>query len=259
MSHPRVTFASVGGFSSWQLPLTLEASTLRAMRQALQRVLVLRRRLRLALFLLRVRVLATAQRSTLDIQVAPDLELGRGVVVQIGPRTENRLVIGPGCRILDDVFIQLKGATMELGPRVEIRRGTVLNVSGRLSCAGGNIISYRNVIHCAESIELEEYASTNEFVSIIDSTHHHDGPHLFFYENVSSAPISIGRNAWICNKSSVLLGVRVGHNSVVASHAVVNRDVPDGVVVGGAPARYLADRDVAGPAATLYEQPPSFA
>lgn len=228
------------------------------MRAALRSALVLRRRLRLVLFLLRLRVLAAAQGSTLDLDVAPDLELGRGVVVQIAPRTRNRLAIGPGCRILEDVFIQLKGATMELGPRVEIRRGSVLNLSGHFTCAGGNIISYRNVIHCAESIELEEYASTNEFVSIIDSTHHHDGPHAFFYENVSSAPISIGRNSWICNKSSVLLGVRIGHNSVVASHAVVNRDVPDGVVVGGVPARHLADRDVAGPAADLYEQPPSF-
>jgi acetyltransferase-like isoleucine patch superfamily enzyme len=227
------------------------------MSQALGTVLRLRRRVRLVVFLWRLRLLAAAQRVQLDLDVAPDLELGRRVTVQLLRGTRNRVAVGPGCRILDDVFVQLKGATLELGPRVEIRRGTVLNLSGRFACAGGNIISYENVIHCAESIELDAYASTNEYVSLIDSTHHHDGPHPFFYENVSSAPISIGRNTWICNKSSVLLGVTIGHNSVVASHAVVNRDVPDGVVVGGIPAKYLADRKVDGPALELFERRPA--
>src|SRR5205807_2624150 len=87
------------------------------------------------------------------------------------------------------------------------------------------------VIHCANEVKFDVYSSTNELVSIVDSTHHHDGEHEFFYENVSSAPISIRRNSWICNKASVLTGVRSWHNAVVASHAVVNCDVCDGMRV----------------------------
>jgi len=48
------------------------------------------------------------------------------------------------------------------------------------------------------------------------------------------------------------MGVRIGHNAVVASHAVVNRDVPDGTVVAGIPARVIAERQVAGPALRFF-------
>jgi acetyltransferase-like isoleucine patch superfamily enzyme len=48
------------------------------------------------------------------------------------------------------------------------------------------------------------------------------------------------------------MGVTIGPNSVVASHAVVNRDVPPGVVVGGLPARVLGERAVDGPALRFF-------
>ncbi len=191
---------------------------------------------------------AKLRRSTVELDVGPGLELGRRVRFTVAPGTHNRLKIGAGCSIGDDVLVHLKGADLEWGDGVEVRRGTVLNVSGRLHLVGRNIISYGNVIHCATSITLDECASTNEYVSIIDSTHHHDGESDFFYENTTAAPISIGANAWICNKASVLMGVTIGANAVVASHAVVNRDVPSATVVGGLPAKVLAERSVGGAA-----------
>ncbi len=52
-------------------------------------------------------------------------------------------------------------------------------------------------------------------------------------------PIVIRRNAWIGAGVTVLPGVTVGENAVVAAGAVVNRDVPANTVVGGVPARIL--------------------
>jgi acetyltransferase-like isoleucine patch superfamily enzyme len=221
----------------------------------LNNVIRVRDQVRLLVFTTRLQAVAKLHRASIDIDIAPDVKIGRRIDIQVDPGTHNRLVIGPKNRIRDDVVFMFKGGTIELGRGVEIRRGTTLNVSGRFSCAGGNVISYYNLIHCASSITLDIYASTNEYVSIIDSTHHHDGPNEFFYENVSAAPIAIGRNSWICNKSSVLMGVTVGHNSVVASHAVVNKDVPDGVVAGGVPAKVIAKRSVAGPALKFFDAP----
>ncbi len=132
-------------------------------------------------------------------------------------------------------------------------------MSGTFRLEGRNIISYSNIIHCADSISMDECASTNEYVSIIDSTHHHDGEFDFFYENTSAAPISIGANVWVCNKASVLMGTTIGANSVIASHSVVNRDVPEATVVGGLPAKELAPRAVAGGALRFATKVPAAA
>lgn len=215
---------------------------MRLLRTARSQVEQIRTTVLLLLLRLRVKLI----RATLELDVGPGLTIGRRVQFKVQSGTHNVIRIGRGCSIGDDVVFLLKGATIEWGDRVEIRRGTTLNLSGRLELVGRNIISYSNVIHCATSIWMDECASTNEYVSIIDSTHHHDGEHDFFYENTSAAPISIGANVWVCNKASVLMGTTIGPNAVIASHSVVNRDVAEATVVGGLPAKVLAPRAVGG-------------
>jgi len=52
-------------------------------------------------------------------------------------------------------------------------------------------------------------------------------------------PIMIKRNAWIGAGATILPGVTVGENAVVAAGAVVNKDVRDNTVVGGIPAKVI--------------------
>ena len=51
--------------------------------------------------------------------------------------------------------------------------------------------------------------------------------------------IVIERNVWIAAGATILGGVTVGENSVVAAGAVVTRDVPPNALVGGNPARVI--------------------
>lgn len=53
------------------------------------------------------------------------------------------------------------------------------------------------------------------------------------------SPIHIGKNVWIGSNSTILPGVSIGDNSVVAAGAVVTKDVPSNVVTGGVPARII--------------------
>ncbi len=52
-------------------------------------------------------------------------------------------------------------------------------------------------------------------------------------------PILIKRNAWIGAGATILPGVTIGENSIVAAGAVVSQDVPDNVIVGGVPAKFI--------------------
>ena len=52
-------------------------------------------------------------------------------------------------------------------------------------------------------------------------------------------PIVIKRNAWIGAAATILPGVTIGENSVVAAGALVIADVPPNIVVGGIPAKNI--------------------
>ncbi len=54
--------------------------------------------------------------------------------------------------------------------------------------------------------------------------------------------VMIEKNASIGANSTILPGVRIGHNAVVGSGAVVTRDVAPGTVVAGVPAKPFANK-----------------
>lgn len=60
----------------------------------------------------------------------------------------------------------------------------------------------------------------------------------------SGKPITIGHNVWIGGRAVINPGVKIGNNVVVASGAVVTKDVPDNVIVGGNPAKVIKQIEV---------------
>ncbi|TXH22945.1 MAG: sugar O-acetyltransferase [Chitinophagaceae bacterium] len=52
-------------------------------------------------------------------------------------------------------------------------------------------------------------------------------------------PIHIKENAWIGGNVTILPGVTIGKNAIVAAGSVVNKDVPDNTIVGGIPAKVI--------------------
>ncbi|MGA7072276.1 sugar O-acetyltransferase [Bradyrhizobium sp.] len=56
---------------------------------------------------------------------------------------------------------------------------------------------------------------------------------------VEGKPIVIEKNVWIATGATILGGVTVGENSVVAAGAVVTKDVPPNSFVAGVPAKVI--------------------
>lgn len=67
------------------------------------------------------------------------------------------------------------------------------------------------------------------------------------YNNVNfcgkGAPVEIGAYAWVCSRAIILPGVTIGEGAVVASGAIVTKDVAPYTVVGGIPAKKIGNRE----------------
>lgn len=54
-----------------------------------------------------------------------------------------------------------------------------------------------------------------------------------------SMPVYINENVWIGANTTVLKGVTIGRNSVISSHSLVNKSVPENSLFAGIPAKFI--------------------
>ena len=134
-----------------------------------------------------------------------------------------------GCRI---------GAETQIGPFVEIQQGVVVGARCKISshsfvCSG---------------VELEDEVFVGHGVVFTNDR---------FPRAVTAAGVlqrdgdwtlegtTVRRGASIGSGAVVLCGLTIGEHAIVGAGAVVTRDVPDGAVVAGSPARLLPMRGTA--------------
>lgn len=192
---------------------------------------------RRAAFVLRARAAAALAGATVELDIAPDLQVGRDVRVTFQRGSHNVLKIGVASRLDDRVLVMLKGGVIELGDRVEVRRDVILNVAGRLHVEGDTPISWGSVIHCSQSVTLERMSGIAEQVTVADSSHYFTTPEQHFWHNVRTGSVRVGSNTWICPKVTLARGADVGSWCIVGSNTVVTGTVPDGHLASGVPAQ----------------------
>ena len=62
------------------------------------------------------------------------------------------------------------------------------------------------------------------------------------YHSCSGGETYIGDYVWLCARCTILPHVKIGKGAVVACGAVVTKDVQEMIVVGGVPAKTIAER-----------------
>ncbi|GGE86878.1 Acetyltransferase (isoleucine patch superfamily) [Chishuiella changwenlii] len=85
-------------------------------------------------------------------------------------------------------------------------------------------------------ITIEDDVLIGPKVSLITENHPLEPQHR---KGLIGKSILIKRNAWIGANATILPGITIGENAVIAAGAVVSKDVPDNVVVGGVPAKII--------------------
>jgi len=81
-------------------------------------------------------------------------------------------------------------------------------------------------------------------VVIYTSGHKHDRTDIPMIAQGSdeARPVVIGNDVWIGRRAIIMPGVTVGNGVIVGAGAVVTKDIPDYVVVGGVPAKTVKNR-----------------
>ena len=100
---------------------------------------------------------------------------------------------------------------------------------------------YNHITSC-NRISIGNGILTGRYVLITDNSHGNlsdEGINVLPIKRdlVSKGEIVIGDNVWIGDKATILGGVHIGNNVIIAANAVVNKDIPDNCVVAGVPAR----------------------
>lgn len=85
-------------------------------------------------------------------------------------------------------------------------------------------------------ITIEDEVQIGPKVNVVTENHPLDPSDR---TSLSLKSITIKRNAWIGAGVTILPGVTIGENSVVAAGAVVSKDVPPNTIFGGVPAKFL--------------------
>jgi acetyltransferase-like isoleucine patch superfamily enzyme len=79
-------------------------------------------------------------------------------------------------------------------------------------------------------------------VTIITVNHNYQAESLKAQRSHVLSPVRIGDNVWIGANALILPGVSIGHNAVIAAGSVVTKEIGEGEVFGGNPARFIKRR-----------------
>lgn len=105
---------------------------------------------------------------------------------------------------------------------------------------GKNVwIGYFTLIDARGGVTIEDNVDISSGVKIVSHS-----THLRCIEEGKEIrkPIKIERNCFIGTNSTILMGVTIGHHSVIGAGAVVNKDIPPYSVAVGVPAKVIHQR-----------------
>ncbi|MFT4771999.1 MAG: acetyltransferase-like isoleucine patch superfamily enzyme [Cryomorphaceae bacterium] len=106
--------------------------------------------------------------------------------------------------------------------------------------------------HCSligrASIKMKDFSGLSGRVSIYSSSDDYSGEFMTNptvpeeYSNVISKPVQLGKHVIVGAGTVILPGVSIGDGSAISALALVNRDIPAGVISGGTPCRTIKPR-----------------
>ncbi len=150
--------------------------------------------------------------------------------VQIIAYGKQGFFIGDHSWIGGNSYLKVSFSFNDLGEFIRIGKHVGIGEFAHLGGAGGLTIEDDCIIGPYFSCHPENHSFNvnNELIRL---------------QSVSRKGIHISRNCWIGAKVTILDGVTIGENCVIAAGAVVTKDMPSNSVIGGVPAKVIRYRN----------------
>jgi acetyltransferase-like isoleucine patch superfamily enzyme len=123
---------------------------------------------------------------------------------------------------VDKTFRLMLPFYTDYGFNIEIGKNVFVNHACTFMSIGGIIIENNVIIGPNVSIITADHSTNPEE-----------------RDSIIASPIRIRENVWIGANATILKGVTIGVNSIVAAGSVVTKDIPDNCIYGGVPAKCI--------------------
>lgn len=133
-------------------------------------------------------------------------------------------------------FYRLFG--MRIGRGSSIHMAISVYNCGGISIGNDSIIGEWCTLDGRDKLTIGDHVDIATGVMIYNSQHDINDPDF----KAISAPVEIGDYVFIGPRAIILPGIKVGRGAVVGAGAVVTKDVAEFTVVGGVPAKLIAER-----------------
>lgn len=152
------------------------------------------------------------------IEIAEECLLSKSTIIVYG--NNNRLIIDKKARLMGPCCITMEGdSVLHIGENAGIRSVSFILKDAAIDVGKLCMFSHNIVVRNTDShkvIDLENNQITNP-----------------------SRDIRIGSHVWIGQNSTILKGVNIGNDSIVAMGTIVTKDVPANSIVAGVPSKVV--------------------
>ena len=135
-------------------------------------------------------------------------------------------------------YVVRKG--VKIGQNVAMYNSLEIRNPGGLILKGNNSLGKHILLNARKVLTIEKGAVIVSHVLIWTLHHDYNSPDF----RAIGESVLIGEYSWICSRSVILPGVTIGKGAVVASGAVVTKNVEPYTIVGGVPAKKIGMRDL---------------
>jgi maltose O-acetyltransferase len=125
-----------------------------------------------------------------------------------------------------------------IGRQTSIHGRARFRAPSKLAVGHNTVIGELILIDARSGVIIGNNVNIGGEVAIFTLEHDPDSPTF----GTKGGPVVIEDYAYIGSRATILPGVTIGYGAVVATGAVVTKDVPAYHIVGGVPARFIRER-----------------